>query len=197
MRPSVRKITVLTLMAGLAGLGLSGCSSAKEVLAVGEGAEKNPGPCPEAFALYEASRLVEFRGEEAYKNVGFTAEIDKVRSLCRYVGDSPISADLTMDISFGRGPAATESTATYQYFVAVTRKNIDVIEKQVFPISITFPAGENVVQARENVGEIIIPRANDTTSGANFEIIVGFELTPEQIAFNADGKRFRVSAGQN
>ena len=72
-----------------------------------------------------------------------------------------------------------------------------MIEKQIFPITINFPAGENVVRATESVGEIIIPRANDTTSGANFEIIVGFVLTPEQIAFNADGKRFRVSAGQN
>ena len=194
MKPTLRNLSALVLIAAL---GLSGCRTAKEVLAVGEAAEKNPGPCPEAFALYEASRLVEFRGAEAYANVGFTAEIEKVRSLCRYVGDSPISADLTLDIAFGRGPAAQESQATYQYFVAVTRKNIDVIEKQTFPISITFPAGEDVVYATENVGEIIIPRANDTTSGANFEIIVGFELTPEQIAFNADGKRFRVSAGQN
>ncbi|HBB55343.1 MAG TPA: Tat pathway signal sequence domain protein, partial [Hyphomonadaceae bacterium] len=28
--------------------------------------------------------------------------------------------------------------------------------------------------------------------GANFEILVGFELTPEQLAFNTDGKRFRL-----
>jgi len=194
MKPTFKKIGALALIAAM---GLTGCSTAKEVLAVGEAAEKNPGPCPEAFALYEASRLVEFRGAEAYANVGFTAEINKVRSLCRYVGDSPISADLTLDIAFGRGPAAQESQATYQYFVAVTRKNIDVIEKQTFPITINFPADENVVYATENVGEIIIPRANDTTSGANFEIIVGFELTQDQIAFNADGKRFRVSAGQN
>lgn len=194
MKPNLRTLTAIAMITAM---GLTGCSTAKTALAIGDGAEKNPGPCPEAFALYEASRLVEFLGEEAYANVGFTAEIDKVRSLCRYVGGSPISADLTLDISFGRGPAAQESQATYQYFVAVTRKNIDVIEKQVFPILIKFPAGENVVRATESVGEIIIPRANDTTSGGNFEIIVGFELTPEQIAFNADGKRFRVSAGQN
>lgn len=197
MKTSFTKIAGLALLAGVVSLGLSGCQSTKEIFAIGEAAEKNPGPCPEAFSLYEASRLVEFRGAESYKNVGFTAEINKVSSLCRYVGDNPISADLTMDIAFGRGPAAEQRTATYEYFVAVTRKNIEVIEKQVFPISITFPEGVNVVEAREAVGEIIIPRANENTSGANFEIIVGFELTPEQIAFNADGKRFRVSAGQN
>jgi len=190
------KTKLLSILA-VSVLGLSGCQTAKEIFEVGEAAEKNPGPCPEAFALYDASRLVEFKGSESYANVGFTAEINKVRSLCRYVGTRPIVADLTMDIAFGRGPAAGQSTATYRYFVAVTRKNIDVIEKQVFPITITFPDGVNVVEATETVGEIIIPRANENTSGANFEIIVGFELTPEQLAFNADGKRFRVSAGQN
>ncbi len=179
------------------GAGLQGCQTAKEVLAVGDAAEKNPGPCPEAFALYDTSRLVEFRGKESYSNVGFTGEINKVRSLCRYYGGNPIEADLEMDISFGRGPAANSSVATYEYYVAVTRKNIDVIAKQTFPITVTFPAGSNVVEVTETVGKIIIPRANDTTSGANFEIIVGFELTPQQVAFNADGKRFRVSAGQN
>ncbi len=177
-------------------LGLGGCRSSKELLAIGDAAKKNEGPCPEAFALYEASRLVEFKGTESYSNVGYTGEIDKVRSLCRYVGTDPIVSDLELDLAFGRGPASTGQTATYQYFVAVTRKNIEVIEKQVFPITITFPEGEDVVNVTENVGEIIIPRANDNTSGANFEIIVGFELTPEQIAFNTDGKRFRVSAGK-
>ncbi len=180
----------------VATIGLSGCQTAKKVLAVGEEAEKNPGPCPVAFALYEASRLVEFKGSESFDNVGFTAEINQVRSLCRYVGSQPIHSDLTLDIAFGRGPAASGRTATYQYFVAVTRKDIEVIEKKVFPIVVTFPEGIDVVELTEEVGEIIIPRADENTSGANFEIIVGFELTQEQIAFNADGKRFRVSAGK-
>ncbi len=177
-------------------LGISGCRTTKEVFLVGEAAEKNPGPCPVALVLYEASRVVEFHGSETFKNVGFTGEINKVRSLCRYYGDSPIYADLTLDISFGRGPAAEGRTNTYNYFVAVTRKDIEVINKKTFPLTITFPDGEDVVEVSEKIGEIVIPRASENTSGANFEIIVGFELTPEQIAFNADGKRFRVSAGK-
>ena len=101
-----------------------------------------------------------------------------------------------MKFSFGRGPAAEGETTTYNYFVAVTRKNIDVIEKSVFPLTVTFPPGQDRVTVRQKIDEIIIPRANDTTSGENFEIVVGFVVTPEQRAFNADGKRFRVSAGK-
>ena len=193
IRPMLGSILGLIVVGSL---GLTGCRSAKEVLRVGEAAQSNPGPCPVAFALYEASRLVEFKGSESFNNVGFTAEINKVRSLCRYYGDSPIHADLTMDISFGRGPAASGRTATYEYFVAVTRKDIEVINKKTFPITVTFPEGVDVVEVTETIADIVIPRASENTSGANFEIIVGFELTPEQIAFNADGKRFRVSAGK-
>jgi len=50
---------------------------------------------------------------------------------------------------------------------------------------------------RERINKIVIPRAAEGTSGENFEIIVGFELTEAQRNFNAEGKRFRVSAGQN
>ena len=190
--------TTLIGAAALSLLALAGCRSTKEVLSIGEAGDANPGPCPRAFALYDVSRIVEINGDGAEKfgNVGFTGEIDAVRSLCRYYADRPIVADLTIDFSLGRGPAADGETVTYNYFVAATRKNIDVLEKVVVPLTVTFPAGQDRMQVTEKVDQIIFPRANDTTSGENFEIIVGFVVTPEQRVFNADGKRFRVSAGQ-
>jgi len=181
----------------LAGLmTLPACASLKERnVRLEQSKAANPGPCPRAFALYEASRQVDIQGKESFENVGFTAEINEVRSLCRYVADSPISADVEIDMSFGRGPASAGATNTYNYFVAVTRKNIAVIEKQYFPVTVTFPPGVDVMATTERIEEIIIPRAKETTSGANFEIVVGYELTQEQKEFNEAGKRFRVSAG--
>jgi len=193
MKTTLIGATAFTLLA------LVGCQSTQDILSIGEASEANPGPCPRAFAIYDAARLVEIRGDgtEKFANVGFTGEIDRVRSLCRYFADRPIVGDLTIDFALGRGPAATEQTMNYNYFVAVTRKNIGVIEKEVFPLTVTFPAGQDRVSVREEISRIEIPRLNDTTSGENFEIIVGFVVTPQQRAFNADGKRFRVSAGQN
>jgi len=190
--------TTLIGAAALSLLALAGCRSTQEALEIGAAGEANPGPCPRAFALYDASRFVEIRGDgaERFNNVGFTGEIDKVRSLCRYYAERPIVGDLTVDFSLGRGPSATGDTMTYNYFVAVTRKNIDVIQKATFPLTVTFEPGQDRVSVTETIDEIVIPRANETTSGENFEIIVGFEVSPEQRAFNADGKRFRVSAGQ-
>ena len=59
-----------------------------------------------------------------------------------------------------------------------------------------FPAGADRTMVRESVSGIVIPRANIDTSGANFEILIGFDVTPEMAAFNRDGKRFRVNAGK-
>jgi len=182
----------------MACLALTGCRSTQEVLQIGAAAEKNPGPCPRAFSLYDASRIVDFgNGEERFANVRFTGEIEKVRSLCRYYGDKPIEGDLELEFSLGRGPASEQANAVYEYFVAETRKNIGVINKEVFPLPVEFPAGKDRIRVVERIDKISIPRALETTSGENFEIIVGFVVTDEQRNFNAQGKRFRVSAGQS
>ena len=71
------------------------------------------------------------------------------------------------------------------------------IEKVYFDVDVRFPRGEQVVTQRERIDQIVIPRANEEISGENFEILVGFELTPEQLQFNRDGRRFRIDAGEN
>ena len=174
---------------------ITGCQTVAEVFT---DPVPNIGPCPSALSLYDAHRIVELDGGEVrYENVGFTGEILGVRSLCSYYGERPIVANLVLDMAFGRGPAAHGDTHVYEYFVAVTRRDIGVIEKQVFPINVRFRAGEDRVYLTETIDAISIPRANADTSGVNFEILTGFELTPEQLAFNRSGQRFRVGAGQD
>jgi len=194
----MKKMTGFLAVALMGASLLAGCSSPKEILELSGSDERNPGPCPRAFALYEAARIVEFKDDvQRFDNVGFTGEIQNVRSLCRYFGTRPIVGDLEIAFDFGRGPATQDiSTARYEYFVAVTRKNIAVIDKQTFPLDVTFPAGADRVSVIEKIDEIVIPRATEGTSGENFEIIVGFELTQKQQAFNSEGRRFRISAGQ-
>jgi hypothetical protein len=148
----------------------------------------NPGPCPTALSLYED-----------YSNIGFTGEILGVSALCRYTDEdaSPINTTLEMRMAFGRGPAATTDTRTYQYFVSVTRRDSAVISKETFSIPVTFRPGETRVEVVQTFSNLMIPRATPTTSGGNFEILVGFELTDDQLEYNRSGQRFRVGAGQS
>ena len=160
--------------------------------------EENAGPCPNAFALNDAARVVSFAepGVETYDNVAYTAEIQAVRTFCRYVGDRPIDSDVEIEIGFGRGPAATEPSHTYNLWVAVTRTDVAVLERTVFPIEVTFPRDEDRVYRLQEIKEIIIPRAEESTSGSNFEILLGFEVTADELEFNRQGKRFTIDAVQ-
>jgi len=185
------------ISAASAALLLSGCASVRNTLAE---PDPNPGPCPNALTLYDAHRLVEINGDTmAYANVGFTGEVLNVVSECLYTDRdaSPIEMAMAVQLAFGRGPAAQGDTKTYELFLAVTRTDRAVVHREVFPITVTFEPGEDRVEIIEEFSEISIPRASPTTSGANFEVLLGFELTDEQLEFNRGGLRFRANAGQN
>jgi hypothetical protein len=189
------RLSVLSL--SVAALVLSGCSTLRNTISE---PDPNPGPCPNALALYDAHRLVEINGENpVYENVGFTGEVLNVASNCRYTDRNadPLEMEMAVRLGFGRGPAAQGMTKTYEIFVAVTRTDRVVIDRQVYPITVTFEPGEDRVEVIEEFNSISIPRASPTTSGSNFEVLVGFELTDEQLDFNRSGLRFRVRAGQD
>ena len=157
---------------------------------------KNSGPCPFVKTLYDAGRYVEFKdNKEASANVGFTGEIQGVSAGCEYKDDEPIK--VTMDVLFelGRGPMAAGGSKTFRYWIAVTDRNREVIARQEFELPVKFPEGKDRVYVTDAVGGIVIPRGTATTSGANFEVLVGFDVTPQMAEFNRLGKRFRVNAG--
>jgi hypothetical protein len=70
-----------------------------------------------------------------------------------------------------------------------------VIARQAFDLPVNFPAGKDRVTVTDSINNIVIPRGSMTTSGANFEVLIGFEVTPQMAEFNRVGKRFRVNAG--
>ncbi|MBA3811933.1 MAG: Tat pathway signal sequence domain protein [Caulobacteraceae bacterium] len=158
---------------------------------------RNAGPCPFAKVLYDAARYVEFKDNvEASAAVQYTGEIQKVASACAYRGAEPIRVQMQVLFEFGRGPRAEGGRKTYRYWVAVTDRNRAVLGKEFFDLPVTFPAGSDRVTLTETLGSVTIPRVAATVSGANFEILIGFEVTPQMAAFNHDGKRFRPNAGQ-
>jgi hypothetical protein len=101
---------------------------------------------------------------------------------------------IEVDMAFGRGPASTSNRQTYRYWVAVTRRGFGPIAKEYFDVDVRWNGDEAVVTRTEEIESIVIPRAGADTSGENFEVLVGFELTPEQLQFNRDGRRFRIDA---
>lgn len=155
--------------------------------------QANAGPCPVVRILYDAARYVELEDNRARAaNVGYTGEIEGVTSDCRYRNDDPIVVDTNMLFSLGKGPNAEGDGRTYRYWVAVTSRDQAILAKEYFDLPVRFEG-----QDRTRVSEsqtIVIPRASAQTSGANFEILIGFDVTPEMAEFNRVGSRFCVDA---
>ena len=158
---------------------------------------RNAGPCPYVKVLYDAARYIDFKDErEASNAVGWSGEIQGISAGCQYKDEEPIKVTMEVLFELGKGPQAQGNSKTYRYWVAVTKRNEAVIAKQYFDLPVTFAPGQDRVYATETINQITIPRASLTTSGANFEVLVGFDVTPQMAAFNRDGKRFRLNAGQ-
>ncbi len=151
----------------------------------------NPAPCPNIIVLNDAARFIEFDGGDVVEDIAYTGEIVDVASTCRYFSDEPIKADVSIDMAFGRGPKATTDKKVFNYFVAVTRTNREVIAKKEFSVPVDWDGGRAVEVERVKIDEIFIPRAGDNVSGVNFEIIVGFSLTPGQAIYNRSGKSLK------
>lgn len=157
-------------------------------------ARPNAGPCPFVKILYDAARYVELDGGRASVSaVGYTGEIEGVTAGCSYQSDEPITVQTNILFNLGRGPQAPDDRRTYRYWIAVTERNQAVLAKEYFDLPVDFE-GQRTASVEEGQ-TIVIPRAEATTSGGNFEVLIGFDVTPEMAEFNRSGSRFRINAG--
>jgi len=155
----------------------------------------NAGPCPFVKILYDAARYVELTDNRAATaNVGYTGEIEGVTAACSYRDDEPITVQMDLLFNLGRGPQATGDQRTYRYWVAVTERNTAVLAKEYFNLPVDFDGQRTASVTQEQ--SVVIPRKDISVSGSNFEVLIGFEVTPEMAEFNRTGSRFRVNAGQ-
>jgi len=159
--------------------------------------KKNAGPCPYVKVLYDAARYLEFKdpAQPTSTTVGYTGEIQGLSSGCSYTTKDPITVKMEVLFALGRGPAATGSTKDYRYWVAVTDRNLEILAKEYFTLKAVFPAGQDRVLMTDHLDGIRIPRADTNVSGSNFEVLIGFDVTPQMADFNRDGKRFHANAG--
>ncbi|GJL92546.1 hypothetical protein [Hyphococcus sp.] len=174
-----------------AALAVTGCAGNQEAREARKARAANPAPCPNIVVLSEAARFIDFDGAQTIENVTYTGEVVNVTSTCRYFEDEPIKAGLTIDFAFGRGPKATVDKKVFNYFVAVTRRDSDVIAKVEYPLQVSFSGDQPVQTAKIDIDDIIIPRAGEEISGLNFEIVVGFSVTPQQAIYNRSGKSLK------
>lgn len=139
-----------------------------------------PRPCPSVTVLKDAAELVRYRpgpGRDLIDVVD-QAKVAGVQHKCDYDGNR-LEVELKLDLAVERGPAAEAAIVELPYFIAVIDARQRILAKEVFVSRIEFPADRRRLAVREET-EQIIP-LDDFQSGANFEILVGFQLTKQQL----------------
>ena len=160
----------------LVAFGLAACA--------GIGGNAN-GPCPRVSVLTDAASVTQFRdgaGQDLI-DIVFEAEIDEISPSCTYNrGGTEITATTALRIIVTRGPASSESEGTFLFFVAVVDDAQRVLARERFASTLVLGRSERRAGVVEEIEEVIPLPAGQ--SGINYEILIGFELTDAQLAYN-------------
>jgi hypothetical protein len=160
----------------LLGAVLAGCT------ALFGGDEPQP-PCPRVVVVGDAQRLTQFReglGRDL-TDVRFEAEITGLEPVCKYDENGIVKSDVAISMSVVRGPAAESNVSHYEYFVAITNPEGEIIAKRVFPVDVAFPEAILRVGVTEEITQRIAYAPEPDAS--RHRIFVGFQLTRDQLDY--------------
>jgi len=152
-----------------------------------------PAPCPGVSILGDASEVTLFgqgRGQDL-TDVAYRASIERVAGSCDYTraGDT-VTSTVAARLVATRGPAAQANEETFVYFVAVVDKDQKILARERFDSTFTFQANQRQAASIEEIEQIIPIRVD--LRGIDYEILIGFELSPEQLEFNRQERQRRT-----
>jgi hypothetical protein len=154
---------------------LSGCD---------EPVDQSLPPCPVASILGDAADLTRYRGAgQDITDMVLSGKITGLSGSCKRTGDgSAVVTTVTIGLDLTRGPAAPGRVANAAYFVALTHGDT-ILAKQVYPLHATFPPNTDHVRFSGDEVQVQVPDKGKE-GAATYRVIVGFELTPQELATN-------------
>jgi hypothetical protein len=153
---------------------LSGCSMFSK---------KDPRGCPRVEIVSDLSRIVKFGNGPGrdLSDVVYSARIDDVKSGCTY-DENGVTVEMTVSLLGERGRAGLAlPTSDVTYFVAITDRTQNIVAKRLFTSKFTFP-DKGLASINDELVQRI-PLA-PTAPGSDHTLILGFQLSPEEIDFN-------------
>ena len=150
-------------------------------------------PCPRVSILADAATITRFK-EGAGRDlidVDFKGALTEFRGSCgydidEYTDSGTMSIDLAVAMDLERGPANRSREIGVEYFISVTDSSKRVLNKEIFDVKVTFPGNRTVLTWSEDPDKPIILtiplKAGER--GRDFNIFVGFQLSPEELLYN-------------
>lgn len=146
-----------------------------------------PLACPRLGIVADAADLARYRpgsGRDITDQL-FTARIGDVAGNC-LIDKASANIDMKVSIVAERGAAMADPGADIEYFVAVTGPGDQILAKETFRTRLDF-AGRNRSGVAEELSQRI-PLPGDSDP-ADYAVLVGFQLTPEELADNRRRRR--------
>jgi len=92
---------------------------------------------------------------------------------------------ITLVFNATRGPANRNRRARFDYFVSVVDPNLGILDRQAYPLGVTFPGNKTRVEFSSNPIILELP-ITAKWSVSYYQIFVGLKLTHEELSYNRD-----------
>ena len=169
----------------LLGLGLA--AAALGISACAGGGEEAAPTCPSVIVVGDARQITQFlpgQGRDL-TDIVLEASIVDFNGTCETDTNDDVEfvdVELNLTIEARRGPANSDRTGAYEYFVAIVDQGKNIRAREVFASDFEFEDGRTRLAAVEELTQEIPLRPGE--AGQDYDIMVGFQLTREQLEYN-------------
>lgn len=145
--------------------------------------------CPIVSFVDGLDRVTTFGagGGADLSNVAYSAAMTRLGAVCSF-GRKGATVTAEFLLLADRGPADRERVARPIYFVAVTNPAGDILAKEIFESEIPFADNRRRVGRKEEV-EPFLPSSSGSRDFTGYRVLIGFQLSKEQVEFNRKFKR--------
>jgi hypothetical protein len=138
--------------------------------------------CPQVAVLQQAQTLTAFLpGHSDVASQVTTAQITGVAGSCALDDNNHLIVKFQAGFTASNGPANNGNTLTLPYFVAIANGE-DIVSKTDYTITLPFEGNSSTAQATSK--PVKVDLSNEHAS-KNIQILVGFELTQDQLDYAA------------
>ena len=140
--------------------------------------------CPAVAIVSYTGIVTKFDGIGRNANdVVYNATITDLRVDCREDDKTGINQRVSFAIIASKGPAFANQAIVLPYFAVLLRDNNLITLKRIFQAELRFDPETDRFVLRQTIIQTLPDL--DTARRYDYELLVGFQLTPDEVAYNA------------
>lgn len=147
--------------------------------------DKFPPACPRTSIVAGAADLQRFRPETSGQDLTdlvLNGRITAIAGQCQRSAEDVLEVAVAVRLDLTRGPASTSRVEQVPFFVAVAQGD-SILDKRLFQVQAKFPANTDRLRIDSDEIHLSLPITRQK-SGAAYDLLVGFQLTPDELATN-------------